>query len=214
MKNIFVQVFILGILLFLSACSNDTSPKQDETVAGSLIVEVDQMILASLNIQRTIISTFVTDVNTTDALIKNSYSMMDSSKKMATNITNNIELINTLMLSFTQKFTLQSEYVSTFSSVLNFDRLTPYLIFSTTEYSKNYLLFSSSTPMFLNQQTVKTLFNTPLSLVTAWQRAIEFSGDKNLFLNIYEVNSNGSTHSIGSTFMILKDQVNALKLEV
>ena len=128
--------------------------------------------------------------------------MLESFEQMAEHVTNantlTVEFIN--MLTKTQTF--NDEYNTVFMRNPTYGASSAYFTMISFDINRHYMLVSSSTRLFVPETTIKTLFNDNDALNAAWQRSVNNHVSGNMYLNIYEIETDGTAQRVGTAAVI------------
>lgn len=197
MKSVVTKLLVLGLLFIFSGCSN--SPEDEPSSQLRVYTFID----FGLTLQDTIIQAYQSDLNLTTVLIQDTYRMMDSFEQMADRVTTSNTLTVEFINMLTKKQTFNEGYSTVFSVNSTYDLTgTSYFTMTSFDSNKSYMLVSSSTRLFVPETTIKTLFNDNNSLNTAWQRSINNHTSGNMYLNIYEIEADGTIQRAGTAAVI------------
>ena len=111
------------------------------------------------------------------------------------------ELINLLA----KDQTFNDGYSSTFSLNQSYGTDSAFFAMNSFDITKTYMLVSSSTRLFVPQRTIKTLFHDNSTLDAAWQRSLDHHQSGNMYLNIYEIEADGTVQRVGNAVVIPAD---------
>jgi len=168
---------------------------QDVNVSSA---EIINMIYS---LQKSRYSVYESNQNLSKKLVSDVDKMKTRVETMASRVTYTIEKSYELIKLLSKSVEINSLYKNIFSTTTSYDTNTPYFIMSQLS-NKNFLLVSSSTPIFSQYKTIKTSFSTPASLLVAWQRSIANYTKGNLYFNIYEILEDGITNRVSNTMFI------------
>ncbi|MDQ7066715.1 MAG: hypothetical protein Q9M40_01225 [Sulfurimonas sp.] len=135
--------------------------------------------------------------------------MAEKVELMADKVTTTIELSETVVKSLAKDFSLNSAYATQFSINTAYDLNSPYFVINAAT-TKNFLLLSSSTRLFVPRKTVKTYFNDSTSLLLAWQRSLNSYVSGHLYVNIYEIKADGTAQRVGNSFLIPESKMKTI----
>jgi len=205
MKSVVTKLLLLGLLFIFSGCSN--SPEDEPSSQLRVYTFID----FGLTLQDTLIHAYQSDIGLTTDLIQETYRMMDSFEQIADRVTTSnalsVEFINML----TKEQTFNEGYNTLFTVNSTYEVSTSYFTMISFDVNKNYMLVSSSTRLFVPETTVKTLFSDNSSLNAAWQRSIDNHQSGNMYLNIYEIEADGTVQRVGNAAVISAAVIVALK---
>lgn len=196
-KQVVRKLLILGLIFLFSGCSNSPEDEPSLQLRGYTFIDF------GLTLQDTLLQAYQSDLNLTRVLVEDTYRIMESFEEMTDRVTTSnaltVEFIN--ILTKDQRF--KEGYNAVFSINSAYD-LTggAYFTMTSLDVNKTYMLVSSSTRLFVPETTIKTLFNDNSSLNAAWQRSIDNHPSGNMYLNIYEIESNGTVQRAGIAAVI------------
>ncbi len=196
MKSVITKLLALGLIFILSGCSN--SPEDEPSSQLRVYTFID----FGLTLYDTLILSYQSHLDLTTALMQDSYRMMENFEKIADHTTTSngltVEFINML----TKEQTFNEGYSTVFTTNSTDGASTSYFTMTSFDADKTYMLASSSTRLFVPKTTVKTLFKDNSSLNAAWLRSIENHTAGNMYLNIYEIEGDGTVQRVGTTAVI------------
>ena len=196
MKSVVTKLLVLGLVFIFSGCSN--SPEDEPSSQLRVYTFID----FGLTLQDTIIQAYQSDLNLTTVLIQDTYRIMDSFEQMADRVTTSNTLTVEFINMLTKEQTFNEEYNTVFSTTPTYDANIPYFTMTSFDADKTYMLVSSSTRLFVPETTIKTLFNDNSSLSVAWQRSVDNHISGNMYLNIYEIETDGTVVRAGTAAII------------
>jgi len=196
MKSAITKFLALGLVFIFSGCSN--SPEDEPSSQLRVYTFID----FSLTLHDTLIQTYQSDTDLTTALMQETYHMMESFEQMADSVTTSNALTAEFINMLTKEQTFNEGYNTLFTVNPTYGFSSSYFTMTSFDVNKNYMLVSSSTRLFVPETTIKTLFNDNSSLNAAWQRSIDSHTAGNMYLNIYEIEEDGTTQRAGTAAII------------
>jgi len=189
----------LGFWVNMKTCTDTTL--STNITCQDINISSTEVLNMTYTLQKSRFSVYESNQNLTNKLVTDIDKMKTKVEAMADRVTNSIEKSFELIKLLSKSVEINSAYKSIFSATTSYDTNTPYFIMSQLS-NKNFILISSSTPIFSKYKTVKTAFSTPASLLIAWQRSITNYTKGNLYFNIYEILEDGTTNRVSNTMFI------------
>ena len=205
MKTVLAKLLTLSLVLIFSGCSN--SPEDEAEPRTDVFSFID----FGLTLQDTLLGSYKSDLNLTSVLLEDSYKVMESVEEMGESVATSRELSAEFINLLAKGQTFNSGYSDIFSLNSSYGADTSYFSIDNVSNDTNYLLVSSSTRLFVQGTTIKTLFNDESSLDAAWQRSLDNHQSGNMYLNIYEVKIDGTVERAGTPALIPADTVTTLQ---
>ncbi len=196
MRTASVKILALLLASILTGCSN--APEDKSEPRFDLFGFID----FGLTLQDTLLDAYKSDLNLSTDLLEDSYLMMERVESMADRITTSERLAAEFITLLTKEHTFNHAYSGIFSLNPNYDANTSFFTMNSLNPSKIYMLVSSSTRLFVPETTIKTLFNDNSSLNAAWQRTVSHHLSGNIYLNIYEIEADGTVQRTGTPAVI------------
>ena len=190
----------------LAGCSN--TPEDKATTSS---FDVYTFIDFGLTLQDTLIQAYSGDLNLSNELLEDTHLLMDSFEKVSDSVITSSTLAAEFIILLTKEHSFNNAYSSTFSLNPTYETGSSFFIMNTISSTKTYMLVSSSTRLFVPETTIKTLFHDNSSLEMAWQRSIDNHGSGNMYLNIYEIEADGTVQRTGIPAIIPAATVTDLK---
>lgn len=187
-------------MLFFSGCSEDSSTKN----SSSYYVDFIDM---GFSFEKSLILSYQGDMNLSANVLGNMDQMVESMDRLSSRVTHSIELSADLVTLLANEHTFNPSYASKFSLNPLYSDTVPVFGITDLQNDRNYLLVSSTTPLFLSQTTVKTLFYDNDSLALAWQRSYNGISVSKLYYNIYELDNLGGVNRIGNSTTVYTNRV-------
>jgi len=203
--HFFLLVFIA---LVLSACSN-TPDKDDQK---STFASFATYINFALTLEDTIITAMQTKTEAISDISLTTYQTMVSSEAMFESVVRREALTVDFITLLASPLSINDDYTSIFSFTSDYAADTPFFVMNTLSVNKSYFLVTSSTRLFVPERTVKTLFKDNISLLTAWQRSIGEHKGGHMYINVYELLSDGTTIRVSNGGYVPASQMALLKL--
>ncbi|MGB5964253.1 MAG: hypothetical protein WBF77_04685 [Sulfurimonadaceae bacterium] len=160
------------------------------------------LVECKLTLQDTLLHTYKSDVNLSSELVEDTYFMMDSFEKVADSVITSSTLAAEFINLLAKEHTFNDGYSGTFSFNPTYGTDSSFFTMNTFDITKTYMLVSSSTRLFVPQTTIKTLFHDNSSLDAAWQRSLDHHQSGNMYLNIYEIEADGTVQRAGNAAVI------------
>jgi len=160
-----------------------------------------EVLNMTYTLQKLRFNIYESNQNLTKKLVTDITRMKTKVEEMADRVTKSIEMSFELIKLLSKSVEINSAYKSIFSTTASYDTNTPCFIMNQLS-NKNFILVSSSTPIFSKYRTIKTRFSSPTSLLIAWQQSIANYTKGNLYFNIYEILEDGTTNRISNTIFI------------
>lgn len=192
---------VLVLAFMLAGCSN--SPDGEPRSRFDIFAFID----FGLTLQDTLVQAYKSDHNLSSELVQDSYHIMESMEKVADKVTTSKELTIEFIDLLAKGHTFNDGYSGTFSLNPAYGTNTPLFTMNTLDLTKIYMLVSSSTRLFIPETTIKTIFHDNSSLDAAWQRSIDHHQSGNMYLNIYEIDADGTVQRTGSAAVIPKTAI-------
>ncbi len=206
MKPVLVKISALALTFILAGCSNSPEDKSNSSV------DVFSFIDFGLTLQDSLLITYKNDLNITAELGDNARSIGESVESMGESIETSRVLVVEFIDLLIKDQTFNADYSSIFSTNPNYKTTTTsYFTMNSFDDKKSYMLVSSSTRLFVPGTTIKTLFTDNSSLNSAWQRSVDNHQSGNMYLNIYEIEEDGTVQRAGNPAIIPAATVTDLK---
>ena len=197
MKTVVTKLLALGLVFVLSGCSN--SPEDEPSSQLRVYTFID----FGLTLQDTLIRAYQGYLDLTTVLTEDGYRMTGSFEQVADRVTTSNALTVEFINMLTREQTFNEGYNTVFSVNSTYDTTgASYFTMTSFDANKNYMLVSSSTRLFVPETTIKTLFNDNSSLSIAWQRSVNNHVSGNMYLNIYEIETDGTIMRAGTAAVI------------
>ena len=180
----------------LAGCSN--TPEDDHESRFDVYSFID----FGLTLQDTLIQAYTGDLNLTTELIEDTYFMMVSVEKVADSVITSSTLAAEFITLLTKEHAFNDGYSSTFLLNPDYKIDSSFFTMTTFDITKTYMLVTSSTRLFVPETTIKTLFHDNSTLDAAWQRSIDNHQSGNMYLNIYEIEADGTVQRAGNAAVI------------
>ncbi len=194
-------LLIIAVIVAFSGCKENTKKTTPHLLCSSDdIVQISQM---TLNVQdNSLIATtdILNDVNRTLLSLQK---MTDDINRTTTQTTNMIEKFAALGSPF--HFISNTSIPFTLAAVPN-ATTPPFLIKEPLLH--NYILLSSTSRLFPEGASVKTLFSDSITLANAWLRAVNSKPEgKNLYVTILQVEENATVTNLTNGLLIQNSQL-------
>ena len=209
MKLTILKLYLIPLAIIFNSCGSSESTSPSTTVNPLLGLDTNITIDTTFALQTSSVNVYQGDVNLTTKIIQDVRSMTEKVELMADKATTTIELSETLVKNLAKDFSLNSAYSTEFSINTAYDLNSPYFIINAAT-TKNFLLLSSSTRLFVPRKTVKTYFNDSTSLLLAWQRSLNSYVSGHLYVNIYEIKADGIAQRVGNSFLIPESKMKTI----
>jgi len=213
MKSIIKKLFLIFITLLMNSCSSGGGSSDEQVTAldaGSQItLDSAVAIDTTFALQKSTVNVYQGDSDHTADVLEDVRRMSEKVDTMSDRVTTTIELSEGLVKTLAEDFSLNSAYSTQFSLNTSYDTNTPYFVMNAAS-TKNFLLLSSSTRLFVPKKTIKTYFNNPASLLVAWQRSMNNYTSGHLYMNIYEVQTDGTSQRVGNGVLIPADKMKSI----
>ncbi len=196
MKSVITKILVLGLIFIFSGCSN--SPEDEPSSQLRVYTFID----FGLTLQDTLVRTYQSDIDLITSPLQDTYHVIGSFEQIADHVTTSNALTAEFINILTKKPTLNEGYNTVFTINSSYGINTSIFTMTSFDVNKNYMLISSSTRLFVPETTIKTLFNNNSSLNAAWKRSIDNHQSGNMYLNIYEIGIDGTTHRAGSVAVV------------
>jgi hypothetical protein len=128
--------------------------------------------------------------------------------KVNSDILNTADLSMKLITELTKPFTFYNPDASPFSLNTDFHLGLPAFSIKPSALTKKYILVSSPSRLFPEDQSMKTLFSGPITLAKAWDRAISNAdSSKNLYVTILEIDTNATLTNLTNGLLVKSSQL-------
>ena len=196
MRTVLAKILVFTLAFMLAGCSNtpDDEPRSR--------FDVFSFIDFGLTLQDTLLNAYKSDFNLTSTLVEDTYLMMDSFEKVADRVITSGTLAAEFINLLAKDHTFNDGYNSTFSLNPTYGTDNAFFTINTLDITKTYMLVTSSTRLFVPQTTIKTLFHDNSTLDAAWQRSIDHHQSGNMYLNIYEIEADGTVQRVGNAAVV------------
>ncbi len=196
MKTVLAKLLALVLAFMLTGCSNTPDDEPESRF------DVYSFIDFGLTLQDTLVHSYESDLNLTSELVEDTYIMMDSFEKVADSVITSSTLAAEFINLLAKDHAFNDGYNGTFSLNPTYGTDSSFFTMNTFDLTKTYMLVTSSTRLFVPQTTVKTLFYDNSSLDAAWQRSLDHHQTGNMYLNIYEIEADGTVQRAGNAAVI------------
>lgn len=210
MKNIILKIFLIPLAVLLNSCgssnsdnakNSDNSTNPPSEVVNSEVVSSTIARDTTYSLQKLAVDVYEGDKNVTKALMADTRSMAEKVTAMAEDVNKTIELSGNLVKILAKEFTFNSDYSSQFKVNSSYDIDHPCFAISAAT-NRNFFLVASSARLFPEKKTIKTYFHDSASLLAAWQRSLSHYTSGNLYMNIYEITTDGTVKRVGNGLTI------------
>ncbi len=205
MRTVLAKLLALGAVFVLTGCSN--TPEEKPKSSYDIYTFVD----FGLTLQGTLIHAYNGDLDLSTELIEDTRLMMDSFVKVSDSVITSQTLAAEFIVLLTKEHAFNDTYSGTFSRNPTYSTSSAFFTMNTISTVKTYMLVSSSTRLFVPETTIKTLFHDNSSLDMAWQRSIDNHRKGNMYLNIYEIEADGTVQRAGIPAIVPAATVTDLK---
>ena len=199
MRKILTKILAFALALMLTGCSNTPDDEPESKF------DVFSFINFGLTLQDTLLNAYKSDINLSSELFEDTYLLMVSFEKMADSVITSGTLTAEFINLLAKDQTFNDGYSSTFSLNQSYGTDSAFFTMNTLDITKTYMLVSSSTRLFVPQTTIKTLFHDNSTLDAAWQRGLDHHQSGNMYLNIYEIEADGTVQRVGNAVVIPAD---------
>jgi len=191
----------LSLLVFFVGC--DDGNKRDTHQTLSLC---DTNI--SLQVANLTLDVHKNRLATTTKLLNDANITLNAIDRVNSALANTLDISTQMLNKVAEPFEMSNSSSNPFGLATTFNSNTAAFTIL-KPLTRKYILVSSQSRFFPDNQSIKTLFTTPATLTNAWNRAItEADKNKNLYVTILMLEDNATITNLTNGLLIKSSQLN------